>query len=67
MSSIRWFTTHEIAKELNIHVETVRRWIRFGSLRAVAIGGKGGYRIKEKDLRSFLNSKATNKYNPTSF
>ncbi len=33
-------TIHEAAAELRIHVETLRRWIRAGRLRAVKVGVK---------------------------
>ena len=52
-----WLNTKEIAERLNIHVETVRRWLRRGILRGVHVGGKGGYRIRERDLNNFLKSR----------
>jgi len=52
-----WLNTKEIAERLNIHVETVRRWLRSGILRGVYVGGKGGYRIRERDLNKFLKSR----------
>ena len=61
MSAAKWLTTKDVADQLNIHIETVRRWIRIGALRAVSIGGKGGYRIREKDLNDFLRSRASTK------
>jgi excisionase family DNA binding protein len=61
MASTKWITTKDVADRLNIHVETVRRWVRVGDLRAVSIGGKGGYRIKEKDLDDFLQSRVRTK------
>jgi excisionase family DNA binding protein len=57
MSNKEWTTTQEIAERLGIHVETVRRWLRTGSLRGVYVGGKGGYRIRQNDLEEFLRSK----------
>jgi len=61
MASKKWITTKDVADRLNIHVETVRRWVRVGALRAVSIGGKGGYRIREKDLNDFLKSRVVTK------
>lgn len=52
-----WLNTTEIAGRLHIHVETVRRWLRSGMLRGVRVGGKSGYRIRERDLNKFLKSK----------
>lgn len=57
MTDKKWTTTKEIAKRLDIHVETVRRWLRTGALRGVHVGGKGGYRIRENDLEEFLRSR----------
>lgn len=55
----RWLTVDEIAEELQVHKQSVRRWIRDGDLPAVALGGKSGFRIWSADLDKFLASKAT--------
>lgn len=47
-----WLTLDEIAEELRVSVETVRRWIRTKQLKALSIGR--GYRIKRKDYADFL-------------
>ncbi|HXL36038.1 MAG TPA: helix-turn-helix domain-containing protein [Ktedonobacteraceae bacterium] len=47
-----WLTLDEIAEELRVSVETVRRWIRTKQLKALSIGR--GYRIKRKDYEDFL-------------
>lgn len=57
MLNEEWITTLEIAERLDLHVETIRRWLRTGALRGVFVGGKGGYRIRETDLEQFLRSK----------
>ncbi len=64
MVETKWLTTKDVADRLNIHVETVRRWIRLEGLRVLNIGGKGGYRIREKDLNRFLRSKAGTRRKP---
>ena len=61
MSNKEWITTKDIAERLDIHVETVRRWLRTGSLRGVHVGGKGGYRIRQSDLEEFLRSRENSK------
>jgi excisionase family DNA binding protein len=61
MSNKEWITTQDIAEELDIHVETVRRWLRTGALRGIHVGGKGGYRIRQSDLEEFLRSKENTK------
>jgi excisionase family DNA binding protein len=38
-------TAEEVARKLHVHIETVRRWIRSGELRAIDLGGPAGYRI----------------------
>jgi len=59
----RWFCVSEVATALGVHVETVRRWIHRGWLKATAIhakpdGGKGHphWRIQQRDLTAFLRS-----------
>ena len=49
-------TTEEIAKELKYHIETVRKWIREGKLKATRINRKE-YRVKRSDLERFLAEK----------
>lgn len=43
---------HGIAEELGVDVQTVRRWIQSGSLRAFKPGKE--YRVRESDLEEFL-------------
>lgn len=50
-------TVHEIAVELRVDDTTVRRWIKFGVLEAVALphrGNRQAYRIKRGTLDSIL-------------
>ena len=54
MADERWFTVAQIAQRLQVHPETVRRWLREGRLRGRNFGGKGGYRVRERDLEAFL-------------
>ncbi len=45
MSEQQVFTLHEVAELLKVHVETIRRAVRAGDLKAAAPGlgkGKGG-------------------------
>ena len=49
-------TTEEIAKELKYHIETVRKWIREGKLKATRINRKE-YRVKRSELTRFLAEK----------
>jgi excisionase family DNA binding protein len=51
----RWMHTTEVADELGLSAETVRRLIRERRLRASAIvvGGRKTYRIRRSDLERF--------------
>jgi excisionase family DNA binding protein len=54
MTANRWLTVAQIADELQVHQETVRRWLRDGRLEGKNFGGKSGYRIRQEDLEKFL-------------
>ena len=54
MSEERWLTVAQIAARLQVHQETVRRWLRDGRLVGRNFGGKSGYRVRERDLEAFL-------------
>jgi excisionase family DNA binding protein len=48
-------TVEQVAERLQVHPETVRRWLRGGRLRGVRLGGsKLGYRISEDELERFI-------------
>lgn len=53
----RWFTVEQISEALQVHPNTVRRWLRDGDLIGHNFGGKTGYRVRESDLDSFLESR----------
>lgn len=56
--SPEWLTADEVAKELRVHIETVRRWLRDGTLPAISLGSrKGGYRIRRGDLEAFIQQR----------
>ena len=49
-------TIKEVAQRLQLSEETVRRYVRAGRLRGVALGGRSaGYRIEASELRRFLD------------
>ena len=56
MTDERWLTVAQIAERLQVHQETVRRWLRDGRLEGRNLGGKGGYRVRERDLEAFMNA-----------
>jgi excisionase family DNA binding protein len=54
----RWLTVAQIAERLQVHQETVRRWLREGRLAGKNFGGKGGYRVRESELQAFMEADA---------
>lgn len=53
---MRKYSVMEIAKLLNVNVETVRRWIRLGGLKATQTSKKMGNVINEVDLFEFIRT-----------
>ncbi len=54
--STQLYTADDVAARLNLHVKTIRRYIRDGRLKAKRIGK--GYRIARADLDAFAGSSA---------
>jgi excisionase family DNA binding protein len=55
MASERYLTVQDVAAELKVSTETVRRWLRSGRLKGTMLGGtRLGYRVMESDLRHFV-------------
>jgi excisionase family DNA binding protein len=50
-------TVEEVARRLSVHVDTVRRWIRSGELKAINLGGPAGYRITKTELDRFIRER----------
>jgi excisionase family DNA binding protein len=48
------YSPEEAAAYLNVHVQTVRAWIRSGRLRARRLAGQRALRITASDLQSVL-------------
>ncbi len=53
----RWLTVEEISHRLQIHPQTVRRWLRTGELHGVLMGDRAGYRVHPDDIQAFLRSR----------
>jgi excisionase family DNA binding protein len=51
-------TTSDVARLLNIHINTVRRWSNEGRLRAYRLGSRGDRRFQREDIASFLAHRA---------
>ena len=47
-------TTSEVARFLNVHINTVRRWHNKGIIRAYRIGSRGDRRFQKADVERFL-------------
>jgi excisionase family DNA binding protein len=48
-------TTSEVARLLNVHINTVRRWSNQGILKAYRIGSRGDRRFRKEDIDSFFS------------
>jgi excisionase family DNA binding protein len=58
MSDEQWYDVKQIVAKLQVHEQTVRKWIKDGELPAIMFGRKGGYRVKASDLDAFLEAQA---------
>ena len=47
-------TVREVARFLNIHTNTVRRWSDLGILKGYRIGPRGDRRFRQEDVYAFL-------------
>jgi len=47
-------TAREIARFLNVHINTVRRWSNRGMLKTYRIGNRGDRRFRREDVAAFL-------------
>jgi excisionase family DNA binding protein len=51
MAEEKMFTVKQVADVLQLHPETVRRWLRDGKIKGVLMGGdRGGYRVAESEV-----------------
>lgn len=51
----RIYTVEETAEILQVHIDTVRKYIKSGALRAAKIGK--AYRVQESDLQAFIEAR----------
>ncbi len=54
-----WVTIEEIATRLHVHPETVRRWLRKGTLPGRNFGGRMGYRVLRSEYEAFVTNGMT--------
>ena len=48
-------TASDVARLLNVHINTVRRWSNQGILKAYRVGSRGDRRFRQEDINSFLS------------
>ena len=55
-------TTSEVARILNVHINTIRRWSNQGVLKAYRIGSRGDRRFKKADIDEFFSGNGSGRY-----
>ena len=58
MEMDRWLTVSQVAEMLQVHEETVRRWLRQGRLEGQNFSGRTGYRIRQSAVEAFMDAEA---------
>jgi excisionase family DNA binding protein len=53
-------TTSDVARLLNVHINTVRRWSNQGVIKAYRIGSRGDRRFRQEDVFTFLAEQHNN-------
>lgn len=49
-------TVEDVADQLKVHPETVRRWLREGRLEGYRISRRGGWRVKPESVVKMLEA-----------
>jgi excisionase family DNA binding protein len=57
----RLLTVGDVASHVGVNIETVRRWLRAGALRGIRLGTKAGWRIRRRDLETYLEQRASSR------
>lgn len=47
-------TVEDVADRLQVHPETIRRWLREGRLQGYRISRRGGWRIRPESVEAML-------------
>ena len=50
-------TVKQVAERLQVHANTVRRWLEERQLRGVRLGTRAGWRVRESELQRFLKER----------
>jgi excisionase family DNA binding protein len=54
------YTTDQVAKLLQVHPQTVKRWLRAGELRGALLANRTGWRVLGSDLQAFWDARLNN-------
>ncbi len=54
MQDDAWLTVAQIATRLQVHSQTVLRWLRSGALPGRNLGGRSGLRVRASDVERFM-------------
>ena len=57
MTDEEYLTVSQVSEMLQVHPESVTRWIRHGELPGYLLSRRAGYRIRSSDLQHFVRSK----------
>ena len=49
-----WLTVAEVAHELKVTTETVRRWLRERKLQGSILSDRGGWRVRRSEVDAFM-------------
>lgn len=55
METAQWLTVEEAAGIAKVHEQTIRRWLRAGTLKGHLLSRRAGYRIQAEDLNAFMS------------
>jgi excisionase family DNA binding protein len=55
-------TIRDVARLLNVHINTIRRWNNQGVLKSYRIGSRGDRRFLRVDIASFLSRREKNQW-----
>ncbi len=58
MEQDRYLTVEQVSERLQVHEETVRRWLREGRLRGHLMSRRAGYRVRESEVDRFASGEA---------
>lgn len=51
----RFLTLADVTEILKVPMATVRALVRTGELRAIQVGGKGTWRVEDRELQAYID------------